>query len=106
MTPVNCLDCRITLLGVCDCCGGPAPEGGLCMNLTCTDPRCPNVHFCPDECAEGYVAIGCAYADSDVQMIWRPGVPAEGTQWATLVATLGFDPSADVGKYALKLVLA
>ena len=79
-----------------------------CGRLRTSRTGCSEWRDCPEApgCEWGTVTLGCAYADSEVQMIWRPGVPAEGTQWATLVAMLGFDPSADIGRYALKVRLA
>ena len=92
----DCPDCRITLVGECPTCRGRGRKWRGGAPCACEAPGCE----------WGTVTLGYAYADSEVQMIWRPGVPAEGTQWATLVAMLGFDPSADIGRYALKLVLA
>ena len=55
-----------------------APCGRL---RTCQDCRtgCSEWRDCPEApgCEWGTVTLGCAYADSEVQMIWRPGVPAE-----------------------------
>lgn len=89
-------DCRITLVGECPTCRGRGRKWRGGAPCACEAPGCE----------WGTVTLGYAYADSEVQMIWRPGVPAEGTQWATLVAMLGFDPSADIGRYALKVRLA
>lgn len=91
-----CPDCRITLVGECPTCRGRGRKWRGGAPCACEAPGCE----------WGTVTLGYAYADSEVQMIWRPGVPAEGTQWATLVAMLGFDPSADIGRYALKVRLA
>ena len=93
-----CPSCRITLVGECPTCEGRGwvleQHDYASEQLGC------------QECMGRALALGYAYADSEVQMIWRPGVPADDTQWATLVATLGFDPSADIGRYALKVRLA
>ena len=94
-----CPDCRITLLGEC-----PECHGRQCLISDVAHYGRP-CETCRNY-TNGTVTLGCAYAASEVQMIWRPGVPAEGTQWATLVAMLGFDPSADIGRYALKVRLA
>lgn len=133
LTPVNCPDCRITLLGKCpECCGSGAIRGGYpdYDALDCS------------ACLDGTVTLGDAYPASEVLPIIGPGLDGypdgpyielrivqprmDGKhQWdahaydyttgggrrmrpGSLVCALApyGDPSTLVGKYALKVRLA